>query len=198
MHHTRTFLYGLLFSALQYFYFLGLESGLAATVTIYMTVVFSWLFGAWLSLNLTRAELKPVHVLASVAAYLATLWGVFQFPFDGRLLPLYAVAIGISGFVVGVFFRSFARHFQRSKSLFLWENNGFILGFIVALFGFLRFGRAFMLSFPVGLAVVLVVMDVVARWQESERGLRAVSVGTVEHTLGRMTGAGFETGRRPH
>lgn len=198
MHHTRTFLYGLLFAVLQYFYFLALESGLAATVTIYMTIIFSWLLGTWISLNFMRTELKPLHILASVGAYLAAIWGVYEFPFDQRLLPLYAVAVGISGFVVGIFFRSFVRHFRESKSLFLWENNGFILGFIIALLGFLKYGRVFMLSFPVGLVLVLIALDGLAQSQRASQARNAISVGMVDRPLGIVGGAGLQMERQRH
>lgn len=159
MYHTRCFLYGLFFAVLQYSYFLALESGVSATMTIYMTVVFSWLAGTWVGLRLGSPVLRPYHTLLSLAAYLGTLLCVRQFPFDQRVLPFCAAGVSVSGFMVGIFFRSYARHFRQAKALFFSENNGFILGLMVALWGFLEFGKTFLVAVPLVLSTGLLLLD---------------------------------------
>lgn len=169
MRHTQSFLYALFFAQLQYFYFLNLESGLASTMAIYMIVVCCWLMGTLAGLSLRRVELKPLHLLVSILAYFGTSFSLIAFPFDQRFLPLYAVCIGVSGMAVGIFFRSFGKHFHAAKGLFFSENNGFIAGLFVSLWGFLQMGRAFMLASPVLLAFVILSLDSWVRYRELQK-----------------------------
>lgn len=159
MRHTFCFLYGVWFSLLQYYCFLALESGLSASTISYLIVTFSWLTGTWVGLRWGQPALRPFHTLLSLSAYFGILLTVQRFPFDQRLLPLEALGVAVAGWTVGIFFRSYATHFRQAKTLFLIENNGFIAGLFVALWGFLEWGRVFMLAAPLTLCLSLCVLD---------------------------------------
>lgn len=174
MHHTRCFLYGLFFAVLQYFYFLNLELALSATAIVYLAVVLSWLAGTWVGLNLIRSERMNLNLLIGITVYLVTVGGMIMFPFDQRFLPLYTLCVGASGLSVGVFFRSFAKHFREAKALFFSENNGFILGLFVALWGFLQFGRPFTVVFPLILSIVLLTLEAIAHLRRLDQSRASV------------------------
>jgi hypothetical protein len=81
-------------------------------------------------------------------AYYAALGLLRAFPYEWRVLPAVAVCLGVSGALSGSFFPYARNLFPRVKLLFFHENNGFLLGILLALLGSVFAGRALLALGP--------------------------------------------------
>ncbi len=154
---------GIYLGLLQTGYFFHLEVWLTATYPGFLTVLSAWMAGTVSGLHFSKARvLKPsmmvVLLFASLTAYYLSFLLLKLYPYQSGFLPLHGALIFVSGVQGGVFFQTYRNLFPSSSSLFLWENNGFILGWVGGFAGFVLYGTGFTLTAPlVTLGVTLVL-----------------------------------------
>ena len=78
-------------------------------------------------------------------------------PFQTGRWPVYAVLVGLTGFYPGVFFARMAPVY-RARTLFLRENNGFIVGLVLGTILFMLAGRIALWAAPLAVAALLYLM----------------------------------------
>lgn len=164
-------LVGLMLGLLQTGLFFQLTSTLSSGFGTYLMITLCWLVGSALGvLGLAKFPLKMASLLLVAFASYA-LCGILlsRFPFETGLWPVYGVLVAVMGTYPGLFFANMASSY-RARSLFLLENNGFILGLVAGTLLLLLVGRAALWITPalVGLAVLLL----------SEQGKRSVTVAS--------------------
>lgn len=134
-----SFACGLHFALLQTSYFLLLEAYLSSRSLSYFVVLFFWLLGFLLGLGLRGRRLAPLLV-AGLAGYYAT-WALARAaPFHALLYPAAAASSIASGLLPGRFFRRIGRSYAPIRRPLFHENNGFVLGLLVALKGAVHAG----------------------------------------------------------
>lgn len=146
---------GLLLGMLQTGLFFQLTFTLSSTFGTFLLVTLSWLLGSAtgvLYLKRLAAGLRTFLAVALVA-YAACGGLLSLFPFATGLWPLYAALIFMTGFYPGVFFARMSQHYT-AKTLFTWENNGFIVGLILATIAFMLAGRIVLWILPFATAVI--------------------------------------------
>ena len=80
---------------------------------------------------------------ASLVSYYLVMVLLRMVPYRIELLPVFGLLIVVCGIQAGHFFGANRALLESSSSLFFWENNGFVLGWIVGYAGFVGFGTAF-------------------------------------------------------
>ncbi|NQV37613.1 MAG: hypothetical protein HQ509_06385 [Candidatus Marinimicrobia bacterium] len=157
---------GIFFALLQTCYFFQLEIWLTAAYPSFLTITMAWLLGNVVGLRLISDKTDSIFVsrrlwvILSVIAYYSVLGLLHLFPYQMNLLPVYGVLIGVSGVMAGRFFVRSRSIFESSSRLFLMENNGFILGWIIGFLGFVRFGISFNLFAPLIFGICCYVLIV--------------------------------------
>lgn len=138
---------GLLFAVLQAGFFFELQLRLTAAYPSYLTVTLAWLLGSvaglWLGRKAEGASGLVGWMAASLAGYYLVLVLLRAFPYKIEALPVMGILIGVCGIQAGHFFGANRSLFESSSSLFLWENNGFLLGWVVGYAGYVAFGTLF-------------------------------------------------------
>jgi hypothetical protein len=136
-------LVGVLLGLIQTGLFFQLTFTLSSGFATYLLVTLCWLVGSALGVLVIARGRIPVGAWLAVAlaAYglCAVLLGLA--PFETGLSPIYAALVGLAGVYPGVFFARMSAVY-RARTLFLWENNGFILGLALGTLLFLLIGRA--------------------------------------------------------
>jgi hypothetical protein len=132
-----------------------LEAHLTSRTVSYFAALGCWLVGVLLGLWLRRPALFLPLLLAGTGAYYLAWAIIHTLPFDFRLLPAALACVTASGLLAGYFFPWAAGRFARLKLLFLHENNGFLLGSVVSLFGLVHAGERYLALAP-GAAALLV------------------------------------------
>lgn len=132
---------GLYFAACQVGYFIVLEFHLSTTFVSYFSAIGLWLLGGLVGLFLPWRSLRVPLVFGGLAAYYLHGFALSQFPYNLFVLPLSLVCIFATALYSGYFFRHARRDFGSSKALFFHENNGFLLGYIVAVTELLLYGQ---------------------------------------------------------
>jgi hypothetical protein len=155
---------GLHFAFLQFSYFFLLEAYLSSQTLSFFVVLFFWLCGFLLGLNVRRQGWFAALLVLGVLTYYLT-WGLTQvLPFHALL---YAVAGGcavLSGLLPGYFFPYMEQRGQPVKSFLFHENNGFIVGVLLSLKGSIYCGVWFLALAPlVGGALVLLSLALAGR-----------------------------------
>ncbi|MDH5637818.1 MAG: hypothetical protein OEZ04_04950 [Nitrospinota bacterium] len=167
--------FGVYFGVIQTAYFFGLEILLTAAYTSFVTATLAWISGAMAGLFLPDGQGANIRVakplvakplvaplvawhVAGLLAYYGAMALLYSFPYDFSLLPAYWILIMISGAQAGHFFRINQPYFPTSAQLFLMENNGFILGWVVGFGGFVALGVKSLLISPAALGVALIPM----------------------------------------
>lgn len=152
-------LVGVLLGAFQTGLFFQLTFTLSSGFGTYLLVTLCWLVGSALGVTvLARARVPlTVYLVLSLAAYGVCAALVNGQPFNTELWPLYALIIGMAGFYPGVFFARMGTVFS-ARSLFLWENNGFLVGLALTTLGFMVGGRAVLWVLPPLLALIVIVI----------------------------------------
>lgn len=143
---------GLLFAACQVGYFVRMEFNLSSTYVSYYATIGLWLLGSLAGLALRRRELGTPLLLAGLAAYYLQGAVLARSPYDFGLLPLYGLCIFTTALYSGHFFRWARRSFGSAKSLFFHENNGFLLGYLLAVAQLLLHGQVSQQVLPAVLA----------------------------------------------
>ncbi|HIG26674.1 MAG TPA: hypothetical protein EYQ50_02315 [Verrucomicrobiales bacterium] len=151
------FLIGLHLAVVQFGFLLNLQVHVSSTYLTYMMVVLSWFCGSLIGLWTDRLGLKS-GVLVSTAAYYVSYGIVAANPFSRLTIVLSALCVVIAGLWAGRFFTLFIQRFKQSDSLFLHENNGFLVGIISFFVGFTLLGKSFLLLMPGFLAILILSM----------------------------------------
>ncbi len=142
------FLIGVHFGLLQGALFFVFQIYVTATFMGYFAVVLAWMGGVILSMKLGIPRSVEGALVLSVVAYFALLRLsalIAPFAVALALYPLFAVVVALPA---GTFFRAYSRSVS-SRSLFLHENNGFVLGLALATFCFVQWGLTFLYLAPI-------------------------------------------------
>lgn len=153
------FVTGLWLALLQFSHFFLLEVWLTSRATTYFAALFFWLAGFLAGLQFNGRKMFPLLVVAGAAGYYVSL-GVFTlWPFKLAMLPVAGLCIAAGGAAAGAFFPFAAGRFAGVKWLLFHENNGFVVGIIVALLGAVFQGRWLLTWVPgLGAAAVLALL----------------------------------------
>jgi hypothetical protein len=143
---------GLLFAACQVGYFVRMEFSLSSTYVSYYATIGVWLLGALVGLAIRGDRTGGPLLLAGLAAYYLAGAVLARAPYDFGLLPLYGLCIFTTALYSGHFFRRARRSFGSANSLFFHENNGFLLGYLLAVAQLLLHGQVSQQILPAVLA----------------------------------------------
>jgi hypothetical protein len=152
-------LVGLLLGLLQTGLFFQLTFTLSSTFGTFLLVTVCWLLGSAVGVYLLAKLPLPTWVFLALAllAYGACALLLAAAPFNTTLWPLYALLVIFSGFYPGVFFARMAK-FYPARTLFLWENNGFVIGLVLGTLAFLVAGRVVLWVLPLLAAAAVVIV----------------------------------------
>jgi len=160
MELTRHFypaLTGLLLGLLQTGLFFQLTFTLSSSFRTFLLVTLCWLIGSAVGVTYAAKLRFPLEIFIGLAliAYFACAILLKILPFGTQVWPVYAVLIALTGIYPGVFFARMAA-FYTARDLFLYENNGFLIGLILGTLLFMMFGRVILFIAPVFVAVMVV------------------------------------------
>lgn len=144
---------GLYFAVCQVGYFFHTEFMLSSTFVSYYAVIGMWLLGALVGLFLRSKGLGGALLLGGLAAYYLHWVILMRFPFDLRVLPVILLLVFCSALYSGYFFRMARDRFPSAAPLFFHENNGFLLGYAIAVAQLLTHGQGMQLLLPAVAAV---------------------------------------------
>ena len=136
---------GVFFSFLQFSYFFVLESQLSSAALTYFATTCAWLAGACVGLSVKRRRalwVENAMTLGSASAFLVLSWWIRKNPFIDSYLGAYLALVGFSGTHAGYFFASNPDRMRSARNLFLWENNGFILGLALSFLSVTMVGKS--------------------------------------------------------
>ena len=139
---------GIFFAVLQSGFFFALGTRMTSAYPGFLTVTLGWLIGSALGLRIGHKVKPSFWIASSLAAYMATFWGLAFFAYDIRFLPLCGAMVALSGLYAGAFFRVNRSLLGTASRLFFWENNGFIAGWIIGFSGFVWGGVPLLLWMP--------------------------------------------------
>lgn len=146
----------------------ALQGQLSSSVVTYFAVTLAWLIGIVVGLALPVSWPLAGLLVAGLVAYYTILFLVNGVPFDLRWLPVYGLLTICTGAFAGSFFRQLDRAVRNPRRLFFVENNGFVLGLIVAVVGLMWFGIRAAVVAPAAAASILVWLGF-PEWKEIER-----------------------------
>lgn len=156
---TTVFVTGVLLGVQQIGLIFLLQGRVSSSVLTYLAVTLAWLLGTAAGLFLPGCAALGAWRAAGLAAYYLVAATATLAPYDLRALPLYGLLIGVSGAFAGRFFRTTYAAGGDARRLFLFENNGFILGMIGATVGIMQSGLRGALAAPALAAAVLVLLE---------------------------------------
>ncbi len=158
------FVVGLWLAALQVGLFLSLELLLSSAFLTFVVLLLGWLVGAAAGVWITdRRWTVPLLWASGLAPYASALL-LRAAPYEVGLVWLHGVLIATTALFAGHIFQRERDSFERTGTLFFWENTGFTVGLVFAMLGFVLAGRVFLHAAPaVGLAVVLAI-DAARGW----------------------------------
>lgn len=145
---------GLHLGLLQFGHLMALQRSVSAAALTYALVLGAWLLGSLVGLWLPRHE--RTCILVGLAAHLAAhtwLLADPHVPFTALALLLPAVAL--AALAGGCFFARVLPTRPRTGPIFAAENDGFLLGMLLAVLGFAFVGRWFSLLAPLAGAALL-------------------------------------------
>jgi hypothetical protein len=128
-----------------------------------------WLLGSVIGIRIAKRVNASLigFVLVTLAAYFGCVLLLRAAPFDTQLWPIYAALIVLSGIYPGVFFARLGE-FYTARSLFLRENNGFIVGLVMGSLMFMVYGRASLWIAPLLAAAVVIWCTATVNWIETD------------------------------
>jgi hypothetical protein len=142
-HFVYPLLVGTLLGLLQSGLFFLLTFTMSSGFTTYLLITLCWLMGGvvgTLYVHRLTLSLHPL-LLMMLLAYALCAWLVSDNPFNTQIWPIYGCLISLAGVYPGVFFAR-ASKLYAVRSLFFWENNGFIIGTVISTLSFMLFGRS--------------------------------------------------------
>ncbi|MSR64428.1 MAG: hypothetical protein EXS18_01450 [Verrucomicrobiae bacterium] len=160
-HIVFAFVCGLYFALLQFSYFFLMEAFLTSQYLSYFIALFFWLCGFLVGLKLKREDLFVRLLIVGVIAYYVTWWMTRLAPFHSMLYMIAAICSVGSGMLAGYFFPFMSKRFQPIRSLLFHENNGFLLGILIALKASIYCGSLFLAWAPLLGAALVVASGVV-------------------------------------
>ncbi len=150
---------GLFLALLQFSYFFLLEAYLSSRMVTFFVALFFWLIGVLAGLNVRASKLFQVLVVTAMAAYYIARLLIVLLPYNLFMLPGIALCVVASGLAAGYFFPWAADRFASVKLILFHENNGFILGILVAQMASIFAGKLMLNYAPLaGAALVLAVL----------------------------------------
>jgi hypothetical protein len=158
-------LVGLLLGLLQTGLFFQLTLSMSSGFMTYLLITLCWLAGSAIGVKyIAQRQVSSRFLLILMTiVYLTIAWIVTRQPFNTQLVPLYGSLIVLGGFYPGVFFARLSKVYT-ARMLFFWENNGFILGVVLATLLFMILGRTSLIVLPVSVACVIWWFDSPTRY----------------------------------
>ena len=156
-----SFAAGVHFAVVQTSYFLLLEARLSSRASSYFLALLLWLVGLFLGLRLGGGRRFGGALAASLFAYQAAHRLAAWAPFHPALYVAVGLGSIVSGASSGIFFRFIARRYAPIRSPLFHENNGFVLGLLIALRGATHFGGALLAYGPALTAALVALLLVV-------------------------------------
>ncbi len=158
------FVTGLWLALLQFSHFFLLELWLTSRATTFFVALFFWLLGFLAGLQAEKRWMFPLLVVVAAAGYYASMGLLTLWPFKLAMLPVAGLCIAAGGAAAGAYFPFATGQFTRVKWLLFHENNGFVLGIVMALLGAVFQGRWLLVWAPaLGAAAVLALLWLSAR-----------------------------------
>jgi hypothetical protein len=144
---------GGLLGLLQTGLFFQLSFTLSSSIRTFLMITVCWLSGSVIGLRLPKQAVWQMNafVVLSLLSYFACVSLLAVAPFETELWPVYALFIMIMGLYPGVFFARLSSYYT-ARTLFFWENNGFIMGLISGTLLFLVLGRSVLWTLPILMA----------------------------------------------
>lgn len=119
----------------------------SATYFIYFAMTLIWLLGASVGVKTNWIKKQSTANVLSFTAYVLIFLIARQFPGETNLSSLYMIFIFVAALPAGVFFKIHSNKIL-PRSILFHENNGFILGYVVMTFAFLKTGTTSLLFGP--------------------------------------------------
>jgi hypothetical protein len=153
---TYPILVGLMLGLLQIGLFFQLSSMLSSGFGTYLMITLCWLTGSALGVTY-GAKLAPrtAYLLAlALASYGLCGFLLSCLPFETEFWPVYAALVTLIGTYPGLFFARMAAVYP-ARTLFLLENNGFIVGMVVGTLLLMLVGRVALWIMPALIGIAL-------------------------------------------
>ena len=152
---------GFYFGILQTALYFSIEVFVTATFTGYFFLVLAWMCGVIFAMKTDSLDNFYLSFTSSVLLFYIFLLFVISFPYKGWMFPVLGLLIFVSAFPAGKFVKLFGKSVS-SDSLFFHENNGFILGMVMSILLFVKFGIHFIYFAPI-LAYSLTILSLKKR-----------------------------------
>ncbi len=146
-HMFPLFVSGLHFGILLICLYLTLQMFVSASFVTLLVVGVAWILGIILNMKFAVPRSLSASMGVSIISYYVLLMATSVFTPYEFLLPVFAILIVLVALPAGSFFREYASRFS-SSSMFLHQNNGFVLGYVLSLFGFAEWGVNFLYWAP--------------------------------------------------
>ncbi|MCF6284435.1 MAG: hypothetical protein L3K26_04525, partial [Candidatus Hydrogenedentes bacterium] len=138
---------GLHLGILQAALFFIVQVYVTATYMGYFVIVLAWMLGVVINMKVALPKSLASALVLSLGAYYLMLLVAGTLAPYWLLVPLYFALPVLAAQPAGAFFRELAGRVS-ARSLFLHENNGFILGLLLSMFGFVKWGVHFLYVAP--------------------------------------------------
>lgn len=145
---------GLYLAVSQVGYFVHMEFMLSSTFVACYGVIGIWLLGALAGLFIRAEGIGAALLLGGLGAYYLHWAILVRFPFSLEMLPILLLLIFGSALYGGYFFRMARAQFSSARALLFHENNGFLLGYAMAVLQLLAHGLDTQLVLPAGAALL--------------------------------------------
>ncbi len=152
-------LVGLMLGLLQTGLFFQLTSTLSSGFGTYLMITLCWLTGSAFGVTFgARFAPRTAYLLVlALGSYGLCGFLLSHLPFETGFWPVYAVLVALIGTYPGLFFSRMASVY-RARTLFLLENNGFIVGLVAGTILLMLVGRAALWITPVTIGVLIVLV----------------------------------------
>jgi CDP-diglyceride synthetase len=122
--------------------------------------------------RVVETEYSPYQLAALLSAGVASYYLAFTLarwlPFHALLYPVCAACAVLSGLLPGYFFRLMGRRYAPVRSPLFHENNGFLVGLVIALKAAVHFGSFMLAGGPLA-GAALVAVALAAGGRDPER-----------------------------
>ncbi len=152
-------LVGLMLGLLQVGLFFQLTSMLSSGFGTYLMITLCWLIGSAAGVTFgAKVTPRMTYLLVlALASYAICGFLLARLPFETEVWPAYAALVALIGTYPGLFFARMASVY-RARTLFLLENNGFIIGMVTGTLLLMLVGRVALWIMPVVIGVTLCLL----------------------------------------